>query len=276
MSGRWVMLVASDGDEPAPQVELTWDREVPTPLLVPGLIVGGVLVLGGVIALVLILLADREAGRARRARAEQEKAAAGAVPPRPAGRHREEVPESELTYAQRLGWPGAQPAPAVAQDERSTGEQPTGEESTDEESTSEESTGEQKVAIDHANRTDGSAAGTAGEDGPPLTRRELRERERARQEAERAKVRSRWWPFGAESGGPDASDPGVDEEAAASTSQESGLDPHASGARWRRTWGITQQTPGTAPTGGTPEQDAADTQSIPRQTPVDSEGEENR
>jgi hypothetical protein len=46
--GRWSLLAASDGRQRAPVVELTWNREVATPLLVPGLVIGALLVLAGV------------------------------------------------------------------------------------------------------------------------------------------------------------------------------------------------------------------------------------
>lgn len=164
--GRWVMLAATDGTEPAPQVELTWDREVETPLLVPGLIVGGVLVLAGLIALILFLLMDRETARARRARTESE-VVDDQVPARREGRHREPTTDDELSYAERLGWPSAEAGAA----ERDEAEEPP----TD--------TGELPTSV-------------LGEDGEPLTRRELRERERARQEAERAGAKRAWWRFG--------------------------------------------------------------------------------
>lgn len=67
--GRWVMLVATDGTQPAPQVELTWDREVETPFVQPGIILGSAVTLLGLALLVVQLLADLERRRARRAAA---------------------------------------------------------------------------------------------------------------------------------------------------------------------------------------------------------------
>ena len=66
VEGRWMMLVATDGSQPAPAVSMTWTREVTTPLVVPGLIVGGVLFLIGLVWLVIELLVHREERRARR------------------------------------------------------------------------------------------------------------------------------------------------------------------------------------------------------------------
>lgn len=63
--GRWMMLVAADGTEAAPQIELTWDRPVTTPFVLPGVILGGVLLLLGLTLLVMQLLVDREHRRSR-------------------------------------------------------------------------------------------------------------------------------------------------------------------------------------------------------------------
>ncbi|MFV0426833.1 MAG: hypothetical protein ACK5KU_07345 [Beutenbergiaceae bacterium] len=67
--GRWVMLVATDGTAPAPQVELTWEREVTTPFLRPGIILGSIVALLGMGLMALFLLSDREQRRNRRAAA---------------------------------------------------------------------------------------------------------------------------------------------------------------------------------------------------------------
>jgi len=60
-----MMLVASDGSQAAPQIELTWAREVTTPFVLPGVILGGVVLLIGLILLVMQLLVDREHRRSR-------------------------------------------------------------------------------------------------------------------------------------------------------------------------------------------------------------------
>ncbi|WP_154795095.1 hypothetical protein [Occultella kanbiaonis] len=65
VDGRWVMLIATDGTTPAPQLGLTWTREVETPFVVPGVIVGGVLVLIGLVLGIMTLLVDRETKRAK-------------------------------------------------------------------------------------------------------------------------------------------------------------------------------------------------------------------
>lgn len=75
VDGRWMMLVATDGTEPAPTVSMTWTREVTTPLMVPGMIVGGVVFLIGLVWLIIELLVHREERRARRRSAEEDEVA---------------------------------------------------------------------------------------------------------------------------------------------------------------------------------------------------------
>jgi hypothetical protein len=57
--GRWSLIAATDGKSPAPQLSLTWQREVSTPFLVPGLIVGGLILLGGVVLGIVALRRQR-------------------------------------------------------------------------------------------------------------------------------------------------------------------------------------------------------------------------
>ncbi|MCK6212634.1 hypothetical protein KZX45_19020 [Georgenia sp. EYE_87] len=61
--GRWSLLAATDGTAPAPEVTLTWLVEVDTPWLVPGLLLGGLLLIAGIALLVLDSLAGRERRR---------------------------------------------------------------------------------------------------------------------------------------------------------------------------------------------------------------------
>lgn len=65
-----VALVATDGTAPAPSLSLSWPRTVSTPWLIPGLVLGGLLLLVGVFGFVLDLqLRNQE--EARRARAAE-------------------------------------------------------------------------------------------------------------------------------------------------------------------------------------------------------------
>lgn len=65
-----VLLASTDGTGAAPQLTLTWPRSVSTPWLLPGIIVGGVLVCLGVFAL-LMDLQIRRADAQRRQRAAE-------------------------------------------------------------------------------------------------------------------------------------------------------------------------------------------------------------
>lgn len=56
--GDWRLLAVGDGSEAAPAVSLSWQREVTTPWLWPGVILGGLLLLAG---LVLALTAPKKA-----------------------------------------------------------------------------------------------------------------------------------------------------------------------------------------------------------------------
>ena len=65
-----VVLAATDGSSPAPDLSMSWPRTVSTPRLVPGLIGGGVLLLIGVF-LFLIDIQMRRADQQRRARSAE-------------------------------------------------------------------------------------------------------------------------------------------------------------------------------------------------------------
>ncbi len=68
--GRWSLVAATDGTGPAPQIELEWGRQVSTPWLVPGIVVGVLALVAGVTMLVLDGLARREERRRELARTE--------------------------------------------------------------------------------------------------------------------------------------------------------------------------------------------------------------
>src|SRR5690625_1145551 len=53
--GQWAMIFSTDGSHSAPMVELTWEREVPTPALVPLVVIGALVTIAGVVLLVLAL-----------------------------------------------------------------------------------------------------------------------------------------------------------------------------------------------------------------------------
>src|SRR5690606_17078085 len=66
--GRWSVLAAAPGSTAALTVTMTWPQEVTTPFLVPGIVLGAVLLLAGAAWFARIGLAAR-ADRARRASA---------------------------------------------------------------------------------------------------------------------------------------------------------------------------------------------------------------
>ncbi len=69
--GRWSLVAATDGTGPAPVVELEWGREVTTPWLVPGIVLGAGLLVAGIVLVVLRRLAEREQRRRDAAREER-------------------------------------------------------------------------------------------------------------------------------------------------------------------------------------------------------------
>ena len=69
--GRWSLVAATDGTGPAPEIELEWGRRVGTPWLVPGIVLGGLLLVAGLTMLVLEVLVKREQRRREDARARQ-------------------------------------------------------------------------------------------------------------------------------------------------------------------------------------------------------------
>ena len=76
-SSNYVVLAATDGKQAAPTFSLSWKRSVGTPWLIPGLIVGGLLVAGGVFIFMLdIQMRHQELANAQRRRRRQEEAAA--------------------------------------------------------------------------------------------------------------------------------------------------------------------------------------------------------
>ncbi|HLT85094.1 MAG TPA: hypothetical protein VKZ83_12750 [Phototrophicaceae bacterium] len=72
--GRWSLVAATDGTGPAPELELEWGRQVSTPWLVPGIILGALALVAGATMLVLDVLARREQRRRDDARARREAA----------------------------------------------------------------------------------------------------------------------------------------------------------------------------------------------------------
>ena len=104
-SSNYVVLAATDGKQAAPTFSLSWKRTVGTPWLIPGLIVGGLLVAGGVFIFMLdIQMRHQELANAQRRRRRQEEAAArlNKDPNRPLTRR--ELREKAQAEAAGKGW----------------------------------------------------------------------------------------------------------------------------------------------------------------------------
>lgn len=79
--GRWSLLAATDGTAPAPQVTLAWPQEVATPFLVPGIVAGSILLLGGLGLAGMAALERREIRRHDTRRAERSSSTGGLPAP---------------------------------------------------------------------------------------------------------------------------------------------------------------------------------------------------
>lgn len=263
VQGNWSMIFATDGTDPAPMVELTWEREVPTPALIPGIILGSLLTLVGLILFGLELVAVRR-GREQDGIDEVEE---DDTP--------DQTPEGLPATPEEI-MAGVEAAAESAAPVLSTGE-------------FERSLEEPEVDSSYPHDlTDGAAAEGEEElspEGRPLTRREIRERERARERAEslggaedeaeadrwpsqgeqvegaeaRPKERRRWWQRKPERVepitpvGPIILDEDTGEIIITGEIDLSSLNPRATADSWRATWGLDQDTktrwrPLTAPT----------------------------
>ncbi|QDC25456.1 hypothetical protein FE374_13300 [Georgenia yuyongxinii] len=120
--GRWSVLAATDGTAPAPQLSLTWPVEVRTPWLVPGLIVGAVLLLAGAALLVLDMLTARELRRREESAADRDDggAATTVLPAAGAGgltrRELRERQRAETASGRRRGGAATGEIPTLAQE----------------------------------------------------------------------------------------------------------------------------------------------------------------
>src|SRR5690625_4652890 len=173
--GQWSMIVATDGASPAPMVEFTWEREVPTPALIPGILVGSVLTILGFLLLALDVLARRKV-RAEAAEAEAD----------------DDVEAEEVTDSDELEVVDADPE-ETSPDETSPEETSPEEIMAGVEAATQEpepliattefeyvKAPEAPATEEYPHRLESDAP---EEEDRPLTRREIRERERARERA---------------------------------------------------------------------------------------------
>lgn len=106
--GRWNLLVATSGEAAgAPTLELSWPREVSTPWLWPGVVIGALLVLAGVLLLVVNLRSRRRPAPARREDADDPDSTEGGDGT---------APDRAGAPASADGRSGAEPAPGVGRE----------------------------------------------------------------------------------------------------------------------------------------------------------------
>lgn len=162
--GREMLLVAGTGDGAvAPTLTLSWPRTVSTPALVPGIVLGTLLLLGAA-AVLLVPALPRLALRVVEARNRRASAGSGAVQVAPESPHGgpivaptsrfASVPDTQAPESQRAPAGAFAAQPAASELPAMTGA-PT-----------------RPASADAA----GVSAVTEPDDGRPLTRRELRER----------------------------------------------------------------------------------------------------
>src|SRR5699024_1373322 len=211
--GQWSMIVATDGTSPAPMVEFTWEREVPTPALIPGILVGSVLTILGFLLLALDVLARRQV-RTEAAEAEADDDEREVV-----GADAEETSADEISPEEIMAGGEAatqEPDPLIATTEFEYVKAP-----------------EAPATEEYPHRLESEAP---EEEDRPLTRREIRERERARERAA---------ALGLDSGDEAAELPEMwpVQEAQESTPPEPAVSEAPPAPKKRRRWWRRKQTP---------------------------------
>lgn len=259
--GRWSIIVATDGTSPAPMVEFTWEREVPTPLLVPGTVAGALILAAGALLLVIDLARRRRAPApdGDPARAEgSEPAEESAAGEEPAGDSPEEIMAGVEAMARAGEAEGSAASPYPA----------TFLPAPDADYPHHEAGDDDEQARDNEQARDDDAP-EAEAPGRPLTRREIRERERRRERAEaladgggeaewptqaeeptrpEGGRRRRWWQRRKPAPEPVARGPIIidDDTGEIIVTGEidvSNITPQASASTWRATWGLDKDTP---------------------------------
>lgn len=249
--GQWSMIVATDGSTPAPMVELTWEREVPTPALIPGIIVGSLLTVIGLALLIWALI------KRQRDDTDEEELEVETLEEEEAQASPEDI--MAAVESQALAEADLPETGAVPYQDASSGEL-------------DESYPHELVTGDHAGDSQ-----DADPDQPevPLTRRQIRERERQRERTATLESPSgadeapqqwptqepgalpeegpeppkrRWWQRKeshptAPATGPIMIDDDTGEIIITGEIDVSNLTPQARGDSWRATWGLDKDTP---------------------------------
>lgn len=248
--GREMLLVAGTGDGAlTPTLTLSWPRDVSTPALVPGVILGIVLLLAAA-ALVLLPTLPRLALRVVEVRNRRTAAATGSVQVAPGSPHGGPIVAPTSRFAE------APARPAVTSQGALAGAGPTS-------ALRDVSTGGGAPAL--ATSAPTGLVPAEGDPGRPLTRRELRERaEReaaaAAQERGRKRPRTGMLPQvrsradeEVQAGGPSvaaAEPPAAPAAGSSPEAQASDEIPSARADAWRAAWGFQAGAPVAAATPG--------------------------
>ncbi len=127
--GRWSLLAATDGTAAAPEVVLTWPQDVRTPYLIPGIVLGALLLVAGLVMLGLRAFERREAARRDASRAERAargEPVTGEIPAVPGDEARVEAPgEAPEPSSGRAGADGESSGSAGAAPETADASAPT-------------------------------------------------------------------------------------------------------------------------------------------------------
>ena len=194
--GRWSIVIAASPTKKISQVSFTWPQSTATPMATPLILIGAVLILAGAVLLVFPQVLDRDA-RTRAFTALREKARSSKIVPPPTG-------DGDRDETEAAAEPETDDVPKL--------------EDYEEESQTES---EPEVVTEPAQPAQRFTPGT-------MTRRQIRELERARQGAARA----------TESPAAEAQSetPGASEDQNGNTDAQDS--PTIRSQQWRKTWGF--------------------------------------
>lgn len=226
--GRWSVVIASSPTKKISKISFTWPQSTATPMATPLILIGGVLILAGAALLVLPQVLDRE-GRGRMVQSLRSKTR---LPKRAAPATDSETPDTidtpeAVPEAEPEEVPEAVPEVEPEPDQEEVGEPEPAPEPAPE-------------AAPVASSAQRFAPGT-------MTRRQIRELERARQEAARAAQSPQ--ADGGASEAPEAGAGESDANPAAEVDHQDSINdgsdsPTIRSQQWRKTWGFLPEEQG--------------------------------
>lgn len=237
--GRWSVVIASSADKKISSVSFTWPQSTDTPLATPLILVGGLLILLGAALLIFPRLLDRQAGSGPETSQRSMKSKTKRLD------QPERLDDSDpLEESERADENSEDPAPSQpALQALETNEPEAAENQAEPRSTEAQSASERPEP--GAGPATPSAAEPAVRFTPgTMTRRQIRELERARLEAARGES-ARPEPVG-EPSVPEQPDPDVrqdqsPEQLLAELAAGDDSAPVRRSDQWRKTWGFTSQ-----------------------------------